>query len=87
MFVGGETDPDNTEYTVDGKTFNYLDNGLTTVGIYPFYEAVYHQIVNGYPHFDINTPSTYETNRANNLIYTAAKDNYGRNQKYYSTFS
>jgi hypothetical protein len=85
MFVGSETDSNKTNVYISGYEFNYY-SGITTVGVYPFYEALYHQVINGYAHFDVNDSSTYENNRLNNLIYSTQKDKFGDGTKYYTSF-
>ena len=41
-----------TDFTTKTGTINY--SGHTNVGIHPFYDAVFHNIVNGYSHYDIS---------------------------------
>jgi hypothetical protein len=69
MFIGSETDPSKTEYNVQDETLNWY-SGITSVGFNPFYEAVFHQIVNGYPHFSILDTTTYQSNIDRKLIYS-----------------
>ena len=69
MFVGSETNPAKTEYNVEGETLNYY-SGITSVGFNPFYEAVFHQVVNGYPHFSIEDTTSYQANINSKSIYT-----------------
>ena len=74
MYVGAETDPTKTNYVVNDVPLNYYnmieDAGVTSVGFNPFYQAVFHQVINGYPHFSIQDTTTYQTNIDTNSIYT-----------------
>jgi hypothetical protein len=54
---------DNT-YDLVGKTINY--DGGKDVGIHPYYDAIYHQIINGYNHFNVSSGSTSFENNVNN---------------------
>ena len=55
-------------YDIDGNNVDYNDPKID-VGIHPWYDAIYHQVVNGYNHFDIYQGSdSYETNLGNGSI-------------------
>jgi hypothetical protein len=69
MFVGSETDPTRTEYNIKGETLNYY-SGITSVGFNPFYEAIFHQVINGYPHFSIDDTKSYQANIDSQSIYS-----------------
>jgi hypothetical protein len=64
MFNGNVT---GTTYTVNGITLNYSGS---SVGFNPFYEASFHQIVNGYSHYDIDDPTSYQKYIDSNSIYS-----------------
>jgi hypothetical protein len=85
MFVGSETDSTKTNFNADNYTFNYY-SGITTVGIHPYYDAIYHQIVNGYAHFDLTNSNSYQTNINLKSIYTQKNNKFGDNIYYYSAF-
>jgi hypothetical protein len=81
MFDGSTT---GKTYTVDGKTLSRASNN--SVGFNPFYQNVFHQIVNGYTFFDMNTPITYEANRSLNQIYTRYVDAKTAGVTYWTSF-
>lgn len=47
-------------YNIDGDTVKYSDK--TDVGIHPFYDSIYHQIINGYAHHDPKNVTSYSNN-------------------------
>ncbi len=54
-------------YQLSGQTVSHASG--KDVGIHPYYDAIYHQIVNGYNHFVVSSGKTsFETNVLNNTI-------------------
>lgn len=75
-----------TTFTISGTSVTYSNN--KDVGIHPFYDAVFHQIVNGYNHYNISSGNTsfsqnvdagailtYSANRSGNIYWTNFVDN------------
>lgn len=65
----------NYYYTISGSSYvvyNINYSGYTNVGVHPFYDAIYHQIVNGYATHDIsNDPDAFNDAVLNKqLLYT-----------------
>lgn len=75
--LDGSIDSNNNVLNIDSSlffdnntndTFNIGVNditytGSTDVGIHPFYDAVYHEVINGYNHYDVLSGSTsFESN-------------------------
>jgi len=50
----------NIVFTVSGSTTGYTVNRLLfqDVGIHPYYDAIFHQVVNGYNHYDVISGNT-----------------------------
>ena len=69
--ISGETFFNNDEgYPITipatGGTLGTIDNdivvfytGYTNTGVHPFYDAIYHNIINGYAHFDITDATNF----------------------------
>jgi hypothetical protein len=57
------------------------------VGIHPYYDAIFHQVVNGYTHFTFGTnyPESFETNVTGGTI-NIKTETYGDGIKYHTTF-
>ncbi len=54
-------------YQLSGQTVSHALG--KDVGVHPYYDAIYHQIVNGYNHFVVSSGKTsFETNVSNNTI-------------------
>lgn len=54
-------------YQLSGQTVSHALG--KDVGIHPYYDAIYHQIINGYNHFVVSSGKTsFETNVSNNVI-------------------
>lgn len=81
MFYGSNT---GATYTVDGKTMSRTLN--KSVGFNPFYQNLFHQVVNGYTFFDINDTNTYETKRTQKQVYTRYTDPKASGVTYWSCF-
>ena len=89
-----------TTTAISGKTFFDNGNNLTfnvgqnvnyttqnVIGLHPLYDAIYHQVVNGYAHFEFSTGNTLSFNDA----YTTKKINViqepvGDNGLYFTNF-
>ena len=54
--------------TTEEKVVSY--DGKNT-GLHPFYDAIYHNIINGYAHFNINDYTTFKDNIDEKKIYCA----------------
>ena len=57
--ISGSTFFDNNttdQFIIPNKTVTYSNKN--TVGLHPFYDAIFHQIVNGYSHYNITSGST-----------------------------
>jgi len=81
MFNGSST---GATYVVDGKTISTAIN--KSVGFNPFYQNVFHQVVNGYTFFDTNNTTSYETSRTNKQVYTRYVDPKVSGVTYWSCF-
>jgi hypothetical protein len=65
------------ELSSTGATINVVFSGTTDVGVKPYYQAIYHQIVNGYVHYNPssgNTSYNSETN-SNKIIHRVNNPN------------
>ena len=55
--------------TTTGSTTGVTYTGYTNVGLSPFYQSIYSQIVNGYTHYDVSLGNlSYSANTINNSI-------------------
>lgn len=45
-----------TTFTISGTSVTYSNN--KDIGIHPYYDAIFHQIINGYNHYDISSGNT-----------------------------
>ena len=81
FFNSGRTD---NGFTIFPNGFNFIGGfpiptGATftdgiDIGIHPFYDAIFHQVVNGYNHYDVLSGNTsYITNVLNGAIKTRGK--------------
>lgn len=97
FFNSGRTESNFTGYTVGDDVITYSES--QDVGAHPFYDSLFHQVVNGYNHYDVLSGNTsfsgntqnnairYRKRRVNNLNYwTGFVDNskYYPDQKYYT---
>jgi hypothetical protein len=55
-FNNNETSSQFTGFTISANTVTYTGN--VDVGIHPYYDAVFHQVVNGYTHYDVLSGNT-----------------------------
>jgi hypothetical protein len=70
FFNNGTTD----NYTVNGVEISHETQNY--VGFHPYYDAIFHQVVNGYHHYDITDSSSFGNNILNNaVLYEKEVDN------------
>ena len=80
LFDGGYTGTTYTGFTVSATTLT----NATDVGVAPFYQALYHQIVNGYNHYTVMSGNTsYSAQTATNKIIHKKEV---KNNNYWSVF-
>jgi hypothetical protein len=56
FFNNNETGTTFTTFTFNSTNVNYLNN--KDVGVHPFYDAIYHQVVNDYNHYVVSSGNT-----------------------------
>jgi len=56
FFNNKETSSEFTAFTINGETVTY--NQQRDIGIHPFYDAIFHQVVNDYNHYDVLSGNT-----------------------------
>lgn len=84
FFRNGITDG---TYDIDIYGYDLSYDNHKDVGIHPFYDAVFHQVINGYNHFNISDPSTYyKTNVEDGTIWTTKRTTPSNNLTYWSSF-
>ncbi len=85
--ISGSTFFDNNSgltYNVGSTTMNYTSNKV--IGIHPFYESIYHQVVNGYTHYNVSSGVTdYNTQTSSGVINTIEQI-VGNNGRYWTSF-
>jgi hypothetical protein len=80
FFDGGYTGTTYTAFTISSTTVT----DATDVGVSPFYQALYHQIVNGYNHYNVGLGNTsYSAETASNKIVHKKEQ---KNNNYWSVF-
>jgi len=80
LFDGGFTGTTYTDFTIGSATVT----NTTDIGVAPFYQALYHQIVNGYNHYTVvsgNTSYSGETT-SNKIVHKKEV----KNNNYWSVF-
>lgn len=97
FFNSGRTENNFTGFTVNDDVITYSES--QDMGSHPFYDSLFHQVVNGYNHYDVLSGNTsfsantqnnvirYRKRRVNNLNYwTGFVDNskFYPDQKYYT---
>jgi hypothetical protein len=80
FFDGNYTGLTYTSFTIDSNTVTHDDN----VGINPFYQAIFHQIINGYNHYNVTSGNTSYS--AQTLSDKIVHKNVTKNNKYWSVF-
>jgi hypothetical protein len=79
---GGDFDLDLGIFVAYGATYN----DSVDVGIHPFYDAIFHQVINGYSHYNILSGSpSYLNNVLNKSIRTKGKK-IGNELTYWTSF-
>jgi hypothetical protein len=67
FFNHNKTEEEFNNYTVGEDVITYTGN--TDLGSHPFYDSIYHQIVNNYNHFDVlKGDESFSVNVENNVI-------------------
>lgn len=83
FFNSGRTESNFTGFTTPSGTVTY--SGGVDVGMHPYYDAIYHQVVNGYTHYEVLSGNTsFQTNAANGTIKTRLRTK--NNLKYWTSF-
>lgn len=71
--------------SVNGKsTYNVNGANKKDVGVHPYYDAIFHQIVNGYNHYTVDTNGSYQTNSDNGTINSRVRQKY--ESRYWTTY-
>lgn len=73
----------NNNFVIGDDTITFDDNNI---GVHPFYDGIFHQIVNGYSHYNlIEGKTSFESNLGNKTInYTGLSDSNG--VKFWSSY-
>jgi len=72
FFNNNQTSINFTSYTANNENITYTDN--VDVGVHPFYDAIYHQIINGYNHYDVLSGNTsFSQNVTDKKILTRSR--------------
>jgi len=67
FFNSGRTESNFTGFTVNDDVITYSES--QDMGSHPFYDSLYHQIINGYNHYDVLSGNTsFSANTENNVI-------------------
>ena len=67
FFDNNDPNPSTSLFIINSQYVSYGSNN--DIGIHPYYDAIYHQIINGYNHYVVESGSTsYETNLSINAI-------------------
>jgi hypothetical protein len=81
LFYDGTTG--NTAYNV-GRDMNYTVHNV--IGLHPYYDSIYHQIVNGYSHYNVLSGATDFNTKVTNGIINPVEQNVGDGNNYWTTF-
>ena len=81
LFYDGVTG--NTTYNV-GSNMNYTVHNV--IGLHPYYESIFHQIVNGYSHFNILSGATDYNTKVTSGIINPVEQNVGDGSHYWTSF-
>ena len=97
--TSGTTTPINSDvfFGITGDTPEYISevtigsdvvSNVTDVGIHPYYDAIYHQVVNGYNHYTITGGSVSFENNVNNGGIVCRKRTTGNDESinYWTSF-
>jgi len=72
FFDNNDTRMPENIFLIDGNYVSYISP--KNVGIHPFYDAVFHQVVNGYAHYDVTIGSpSFESNVTGGTINSIQK--------------
>jgi hypothetical protein len=75
----------NQTYNINGQNVKRTTNNL--IGLHPFYDSIYHQIINGYTHFQYYSGNTTGyTLQITNKVINTVEENMEDGGKYYTTF-
>ncbi len=74
-----------TFHATTGTTVTY--GGKTDVGFHPIYDSIFHQIVNGYPHYNITSGDTSYSTYMNAGGISSRNREYGNKINYWSNFT
>lgn len=75
----------NQTYVINGKNVKYSTTNV--VGVHPFYDGIYHQVVNGYSHFQYYSGTTTGyTQQVTSGAINTVEDIVGNNGSYYTSF-
>lgn len=84
FFNNNQTGPTFTSYTISNTEIVYSGSS-SDLGIHPYYDAIYHNVVNNYAHYDITTGNTsFNANVTNNIINGSYKITNGK--RYWTSF-
>jgi hypothetical protein len=84
FFCDDQVLPVYTAFTASGETITYSDR--LDIGVHPYYDAIFHQIVNGYTHYDVNQGNiSYSGNVINGGIKVRSRLTQNR-YKYWTSF-
>lgn len=78
FFDNGETDPEFNVFPIQGEYVDYVKR--KDVGIHPFYDDVFHQIINGYENYNQSVgPTSYQANITSGAILNRKRTHLGVN--------
>ena len=84
FFNNDETDDIFTGFTSSGDTITYTEG--KDVGIHPYYDALYHQVVNGYNHYDVLSGNTSYSARTQTNAIVSIKKPQPNNLNYWTSY-
>jgi len=84
FFNYNQTGSTFTSYTISNIDIVY-SGSTSDLGVHPYYDAIYHNIVNNYAHYDITTGNTsFNSNVTSNIINGSYKIN--DSKRYWTSF-
>ncbi len=84
FFNNGETGSEYTGFTANGNTITY--SGSKDVGMRPFYDAIFHQVINDYAHYNILSGNTSFSANVNNKTINPRIRKQSNNLNYWTTY-
>jgi hypothetical protein len=84
FFNDDETDENFTGFTSSGDTITYSEG--KDVGIHPYYDAIYHQVVNDYNHYDVLSGNTSYSARTETKSIVSIKKPQSNNLNYWTSY-